>query len=113
MQNREARFDAEVEKKKFLNQEKSVVNLQKTENIESETEKDLLDVITPTDSVINSEIGAISALTDKKLSGPSNASNASDFSDSSSTSQSGGAIGDEECLTSKRRLSFSGAAIKR
>ena len=76
-----------------------------TENIESEIERDVLDVITPTDSIINSETGAIGTSTDKSL------SNASDSS--GSTSQSGGVVGDEECLTSKRRLSFSGAAIKR
>ena len=82
-----------------------------TENIESETERNLLDVITPTDSVINIEIGDVSASTDERLSGPRpDVSNASDSS--GSTSHSGGAIGDEECLTSKRRLSFSGAAIK-
>ena len=81
------------------------------ENIENETERDVLDVITPTDSVIYIEIGGIGASTDESLSGPrSDVSNASD--PSGSTSQSGGAIGDEECLTSKLRLSFSGAAIK-
>ena len=83
-----------------------------TENIESETERDLLDAIPPTDSIINSEIGGVSASTDERLSGPRpDVSNASDSS--GSNSQSGGAIGDEECLTLKCRLSFSGAAIKR
>ena len=41
-----------------------------TENIESETERDVLDIITPTDSIINSETGAISASNDESLSGP-------------------------------------------
>ena len=83
-----------------------------TENIESETERDILVVITPTDSIINNgETGAIKASTDESLSGPRpDVSNAVDSS--CSTSQPGGAVGDEACLISKRRLSFSRAAIK-
>ena len=61
---------------------------------------------------MNSETGAIKASTDESLSGPRpDVSNAS--GSSGSTSQSGGAVGDEECLTSKRRLSVSEAAIRR
>ena len=61
------------------------------ENFESETERDLLGVITPTDSAINSEIGGIGASTDERLSGPRR-----------------GVV-----TPAKRRLSFSEAAIKR